>query len=141
MQRPSFFALLLFCLAASLPAQAQFPREGIVEIPNGVSAPFAGSWAVGFPAGKGMINGEPLVSCDQPVRLQPAGEHALSYLAPNGSEILFELTAFSGRTTWFPPAGESIIAVWTSSEEFFTYSVTLTNGRARWDDPHVYRRC
>tara|TARA_R110002126_G_scaffold76017_13_gene189902 strand:- start:802 stop:1122 length:321 start_codon:yes stop_codon:yes gene_type:complete len=106
-----------------------------------VSTPFAGRWSVGFPEGDGMINGEPLVTCDRPVQLLAVGKNALSYIAPNGNEILFELTAFSGRTAWFPPAGESLVAVWTSPDEFFSYSVALTNGRARWDEPHVYRRC
>ncbi len=141
MPRPNICAVLLFSLAASLPAQAQFAREGIAEIPNGVSAPFAGAWSIGFPEGDGMINGDPLVSCDQPVQLRPGGENDLVYVEPNGNEIQFDLTAFSGRTTWFPPAGESLLAVWTSADEFFSYSVELTNGRARWDDPHVYRRC
>ncbi len=96
---------------------------------------------MGFPEGEGMINGAPKVTCDDPVRLQPSSQYELRYVSPTGQEVTFELTEFSGRTTWFPPMGESTIVVWISADEFFSYSVDPTNGQARWDDPLVYRRC
>lgn len=126
---------------ASSAAAMDFPREGTPDIPDGVAAPFAGQWWIGYPEGEGMINGEPKVDCSAPVELAAEGEAALRYSAPNGNELVFELMAFSGRTTWLPEQGESIIAVWINADEFFTYSVDLGTGKARWNDPSVYRRC
>jgi hypothetical protein len=75
------------------------------------------------------------------VELVADGEARLRYRAPNGNELIFDLMEFSGRTTWLPEQGESIIAVWVDADAFFTYSVDLGTGKARWDDPSVYRRC
>lgn len=133
---------VLVLLSLTVPSHAQFPREGVAEIPNGQPSAFAGAWAIGFPEGDGMINGDPPVTCEAPVLLQADGERRLVYVLPAGKEIVFELTEFSGRTVWFPASGGlSMLAVWTSPEEFFSYSVDLSTGRARWDDPRVYRRC
>ncbi|ODT82516.1 MAG: hypothetical protein ABS76_07825 [Pelagibacterium sp. SCN 64-44] len=118
-----------------------FPREGHTDIPNGVAAPFAGRWWIGFPEGEGMINGEPVVSCSSAVELVPQEHEKLLYRSSRGVKVLFELLEFSGRTTWLPESGESIIAVWVNEGEFFAYSVDLTTGKARWADPTVYRRC
>lgn len=136
-----FSATMLLVLTLNTPSYAQFPREGVAEVPNGQSLPFAGAWAVGFPEGDGMINGDPPVTCEAPVLLQPAGEHGLVYVSPAGQEVAFELSEFSGRTAWFPAAGSSTIIVWVGPNEFFSYTVDLPTGRARWDDPLVYRRC
>lgn len=119
----------------------EFPRESIADIPNGVPEPFVGLWSVGFPEGEGMINGAPIASCAAPVTLNGSGNGTLTYLSPTGDEVAFELSAFSGRTTWLPAMGESLVAVWISTDEFYLYSVDLTTGRARWDNPHAYRRC
>lgn len=133
---------VLVLLSLTVPSHAQFPRQGVAEIPNGQPSAFAGAWAIGFPEGDGMINGDPPVTCEAPVLLQADGERRLVYVSPAGKEIVFELTEFSGRTVWFPASGGlSMLAVWTSPEEFFSYSVDLSTGRARWDDPRVYRRC
>ncbi|WP_323013287.1 hypothetical protein [Devosia sp.] len=130
-------------LAVLLPGAeaASFPREGNVDIPNGVAAPFAGSWWIGFPEGEGMINGEPIVTCAAPVELSAESPEMLRYTSPRGTQTSFELFEFSGRTTWFVEGGESTIAVWVSADEFFAYSVDLLTGKARWDSPIVYRRC
>ncbi|MBU1305278.1 MAG: hypothetical protein KKF33_07135 [Alphaproteobacteria bacterium] len=140
MFQPLFGAALL-ALALSLPAHAEFPREGVPSVANGQSSPFVGAWSIGFPEGDGMINGAPPVSCEAPVMLQADGEYDLVYVSPGGQEVAFALMEFSGRTTWLPAEGESLIAVWTGPDEFFSYTVELTTGRARWDDPRVYRRC
>jgi hypothetical protein len=126
---------------ASTAVAMNFPREGSPDISNGVAAPFAGQWWIGYPEGEGMINGTPKVDCSAPVELMPDGEARLRYSAPNGAEVGFDLMEFSGRTTWLPEQGESIIAVWIDADEFFAYSVDLSTGKARWDDPSVYRRC
>ena len=118
-----------------------FPREGAEAIPNGVAQPFAGHWWVGFPEGEGMINGEPVTTCAEAVELVPLRDDGLVYRSHSGEEVVFELSAFSGRTTWMPEWGESTIVVWITTDEFFAYSVDLTNGKARWDNPLVYRRC
>lgn len=120
---------------------SDFPREGIAEVPNGVPEPFVGLWSVGFPEGEGMINGAPIATCAAPVALNGSGNGTLTYLSPTGDEVAFELSAFSSRTTWLPAMGESLVAVWISIDEFYLYSVDLTTGRARWDNPHAYRRC
>lgn len=120
---------------------SEFPRQGIAEIANGVSEPLAGTWSVGFPEGEGMINGSPIATCAAPVALAGADSSTLTYLSPTGDEVAFELSEFSGRTTWFPAVGESFVAVWISVDEFYLYSVDLVTGRARWDNPHAYRRC
>ena len=132
---------MLLVLTLGEPSYAQFRREGVAEIPNGQSSAFAGAWEIGFPEGDGMINGDPPVTCEAPVLLQPAGEQSLVYVSSTGQKVAFELTEFSGRTVWFPATGSSLIAVWTNPDEFFSYSVDLSTGRARWDDPRVYRRC
>ena len=136
--------LAAFCgvLAVVSPAGAMdFPREGIAAIPNGVVAPFAGQWSIGYPEGDGMINGDPKVACSAPVELVADGDARLVYRSPTGAEVGFDLMEFSGRTSWLPEQGESIIAVWTSADEFFAYSVDMGTGKARWNDPSVYRRC
>lgn len=133
-----------FCGVLALASTAgamNFPREGVPDIPNGVSAPFEGKWWVGYPEGDGMINGAPKVDCTTPVELVPDGEARLVYVAPNGNRLNFDLMEFSGRTTWLPQQGESILAVWIDADAFFTYSVDLGTGKARWNDPSVYRRC
>lgn len=132
---------VLVLLPLTAPSHAQFPREGVADIPNGQPSAFAGAWAIGFPEGDGMINGDPPVTCEAPVLLQPAGEQSLVYVSSTGQNVAFELTEFSGRTVWFPATGSSLIAVWTNPDEFFSYTVGLATGRARWDDPRVYRRC
>jgi len=138
-------ALLLGLVALIVPIPApkalEFPREGVPEIPNGTAAPFAGRWWLGFPEGAGTINGEPVVNCGSAVELRPNGEDKLVYRSPSGIEARFELMSFAGRTTWLPEWGESSIAVWTTSDEFFVYSVDLATGKARWDSPTVFRRC
>lgn len=133
----------LFGLVLLLPAPEamEFPREGNPAIANGTAEPFAGNWWVGFPEGDGAINGEPAVTCSAAVELVPRDDGRLLYRSPSGAEAIFELLEFSGRTTWLPEWGESTIAVWTSTDEFFAYSVDMTNGKARWDNPLVYRRC
>jgi hypothetical protein len=138
--------VLLACLCTALalvsPAGAMdFPRQGVAAIPNGVSTPFAGQWSVGYPEGDGMINGDPKVACSAPVELVSDGDARLLYRSPSGAEVGFDLMEFSGRTSWLPEQGESVVAVWTSADEFFAYSVDMGTGKARWDDPSVYRRC
>ncbi len=137
---------LLVCLCGLLvllPSSRgmDFPRQGVEGIPNGIAQPFSGKWWLGFPEGEGMINGDPVVDCDNPVVLEPQGEDNLLYRSPTGAEVVFGLMAFSGRTTWLPEWGESIIAVWIDESAFYAYSVDLTTGKARWDNPMVYRRC
>lgn len=132
---------LLVTLAVGSSARADFPREGVDDIPNGLSAPFEGSWAVGHPDAKGTMDGPSEEACNSPVQLRANGEHGLVHASTGGPEITYELTAFSGRTTWLPSVGESTIAVWESKDLFYAYSTNLTDGSARWDDPRVYRRC
>lgn len=132
---------MTFALAAPVLADASYPREGIAGIPNGTAAPFVGAWSLGFPEGEGVIASGRLVECDAPVQLEDGGEGTLIYLSPKGSEVTFDLTEFAGRTTWLPEQGESILAVWTGADEFYTYSVDLATGKARWDSPQVFRRC
>lgn len=140
------FGLLALAAFASLfvttfAEAAEFPREGVPTIPNGVASPFEGKWWIGFPEGDGMINGEPVVDCASPVELMADGSTSLLYRSPTGAESRFELSAFSGRTSWLPEGGESVLAIWTSEHEFFAYTVDMMTGRARWDAPYVYRRC
>lgn len=139
--------LAIFVLALGLimllpaPQAQDFPREGNPAIVNGIAEPFSGRWWIGFPEGEGMINGQPVVDCDAAVELAPEGEGNLLYRSATGSEVIFELLEFSGRTTWLPEFGESTIVVWITEDEFFAYSVDLATGRARWDNPLAYRRC
>jgi len=123
------------------PQAREFPREGNPAIANGLAELFAGRWWIGFPEGEGMINGQPVVDCGSGVELVPEGEGMLRYRSATGKEAVFEVLEFSGRTTWLPEYGESTIAVWVDENEFFAYSVDLGTGRARWDNPAVYRRC
>lgn len=123
------------------PQALDFPREGVPDIPNGVAELFAGRWWLGFPEGAGAINGEPIADCGSAVELTPNGSDRLLYRSASGVDYEFELMSFSGRTTWLPKRGESSIAVWTNSDEFFVYSVDLATGKARWDNPTVFRRC
>lgn len=145
LSRKLFAALLLGLLAfiALMPAPRalEFPREGVPEIPNGVAAPFVGSWWLGFPEGAGAINGEPVADCAAAVQLHANGENRLVYRSASGIQTDFELMSFSGRTTWLPEWGESSIAVWLNEDEFLLYSVEITTGKARWDNPMVFRRC
>ena len=146
---PSLSTLLAIVLIAALATviflprieATEFPRQGIADITNGVSEPFAGTWSVGFPEGEGMINGASIATCAAPVALAGAESGTLTYLSPTGDEVAFQLSEFSGRTTWFPAVGESLVAVWISADEFYLYSVDLGTGQARWDNPHAYRRC
>lgn len=123
------------------PMAQEFPREGNPAITNGHAEPFAGRWWIGFPEGEGMINGQPVADCASGVELVAEGEGMLRYRSATGNEAVFEVLEFSGRTTWLPEYGESTIAVWVDENEFFAYSVDLGTGRARWDNPVVYRRC
>lgn len=133
--------LLAVVMLAPAPDALEFPREGVPEIPNGVAEPFTGRWWLGFPEGAGAINGEPVVDCSSAVVLTPMGPDKLLYRSASGIESEFELMSFADRTTWLPQWGESSIAVWTNKDEFFVYSVSLTTGKARWDNPMVFRRC
>ncbi|GHA30092.1 hypothetical protein GCM10007989_27210 [Devosia pacifica] len=137
----SLLGCLVILMLMPAPRAFDFPREGATGIPNGVAAPFAGKWWLGFPEGDGFINGAPLVDCASAVELIPNGADRLLYRSSADVEIEFELMAFSGRTTWLPKWGESSIAVWLNADEFFIYSVDLTTGKARWDSPKVFRRC
>ena len=143
---PTILGMLLLAALATfvfLPriGAMEFPREGIDGIANGVPEPFAGRWSVGFPEGDGMFNGAPIADCAAPVELAVGAGATLTYHSPTGDEVGFELSAFAGRTAWFPPTGESLVAVWIGEGEFYLYSVDLATGRARWDNPHAYRRC
>lgn len=120
---------------------AELPREGISTIPNGVSEPFVGLWSVGFLEGDGMISGATIASCEAPVALAGTDKGTLAYRAPTGDEVIFALSEFSGRTTWFPALGESLVAVWVGEDEFYLYSINPTTGRGHWNNPHAYRRC
>ncbi|WP_127142555.1 hypothetical protein [Pelagibacterium montanilacus] len=134
-------AATVLATALAGPAQAQFPREGVAGIENGVSTTFAGKWWIGFPEGEGIIVGAPVVSCEDPVALAAPSAGVLVYHSPTGAQVSFEVFEFSGRTTWMPESGESILAVWTGPDEFFSYRVDAMSGSALWDDPRVYRRC
>lgn len=127
--------------AVASPALADFPKTGVPEVPNGTSAPFVGDWEMGFPTGEGVIVAEKLAECSDPIVIAADGDGHIAYRWPTGTAARFELMEFSGRTTWLPEAGESIIAVWTSADEFYTYTVDAMTGSARWDDPRVYTRC
>lgn len=141
MIRTAAIAAALAVAMTATPAFAEFPREGVAEVANGTADPFVGTWWIGFPEGDGMINGDPVVTCDDPVELRAADNGDLIYVSPNGQEVTFELTEFAGRTSWIPEFGNSALAVWTSPDEFFSYTVRLQTGAADWDDPRVYRRC
>ncbi len=130
----------MLALSLGSAAHAEFPRVGVADIPNGVSAPFDGFWAAGIPDANGADGVSP-DACKNPIQLRANGDHGLVYAAPNRPEIVYELSEFSGRTTWLPIIGESTIAVWISADAFYAYAVGLTDGRARWDDPRLYRRC
>jgi len=130
-----------FVQLSPAPFAMEFPRQGRPDIPNGVAEPFSGLWWIGFPEGKGIINGAPVVDCSAAVELVPQDGGTLLYRSSSGSQVQFELLEFGGRTTWLPENGESIIAVWINVDEFFAYSVDLGTGSARWDNPLVYRRC
>ncbi|WP_421952471.1 hypothetical protein [Pelagibacterium sp.] len=123
------------------PVGAQFAREGIPTVPNGIVSPFVGSWQVGFPQADGGIIGAPLVTCEEPVILADLTDNRLSHSTSSGQSVSFEVFEFSNRTTWFPEAGESSVAVWTSPDEFLLYRVDMVTGQAHWDDPRSYRRC
>jgi len=122
-------------------AFAQFPREGVADVPNGVAEPFAGNWSVGFPEFEGAINGEPLVTCAAPVRMEPGQNGTLLYHSPTRQSASFEIFEFSGRTTWMPENAASAIAVWTSPDSFLLYRTDILTGTAFWDDPRAYDRC
>ncbi len=129
---------IIFTATAS---SAQFPREGIADVPNGVAAPFVGAWSVGFPNVDGAINGEPIVTCAEPVRLEAGRDGTVLYHSPTGQSASFELLEFSGRTTWLPENTQSSIAVWTSQDSFLLYRTDIMTGAAYWDDPRAYDRC
>lgn len=134
----------LACVAVVIltqPASAQFAREGIPAVPNGIVSPFVGSWQVGFPGADGELIGSPLVTCDDPAILADMNHNRLVHSSPSGQDVSFEVFEFSNRTTWLPEAGESSVAVWTSPDDFLLYRVDMVTGQAHWDDPRSYRRC
>ena len=120
-------------------AYAEFPREGIPEVSNGQAQPFVGRWEMGFPLTEDTIYAETLVDCADPVVIEATADAAIHYRS-SGGEAVFELGEFSGRTPWFPVAGNSLIAVWVSPDEFYLYT-TDNMGSADWDNPHAFRRC
>ena len=137
--------LLILALAigcSTAPAAAEdFPRQSYEGAPNGVAAPFVGSWSLGFPQPEGTIVAETIIGCDEPVRIEATGDYGVAFTTPAmGAPIAYELSEFEGRTTWFPAdASPTVIAVWLTPDSFHYYVTNM--GKADWENPQLMQRC
>ena len=134
-------ALAALLLATTSGAAEDFPRRSYEGAPNGLAAPFAGSWSLGFPQPEGTIVAETIIGCDDPVRIDAVAETALSFRTPAmDAPLASELSEFEGRTTWFPAENsQTVIAVWRTPDRFHFYVTNM--GKADWENPQLLRRC
>ncbi|WP_417309597.1 hypothetical protein [Devosia sp.] len=127
-------------LGAGTVQAEDFPRESYAEAQNGVAAPFVGHWMLRYPEPEGTIVSAILVDCDDPVVIEAVDDTTIAYRSPAmDAPVQFALSAFAGRTSWFPEAGNSSIAVWLTPDRFHIYRTDI--GKAVWDDPRLMERC
>jgi hypothetical protein len=138
---------LLNLLAVGLiviPATTQaedFPRAGYEGAPNGLAAPFAGNWSLGFPEPEGTIVSTTTIDCVEPVRIERTGNASIAFKTPGmPTPVPFELDEFEGRTTWFPADNsQTVVTVWLTDDSFHFYTTSM--GRVDWTNPSLMKRC
>jgi hypothetical protein len=123
-------------------AQAEdFPRSGYEGAPNGLAAPFAGNWSLGFPEPEGTILSTTTVDCSGPVRIERAGDASITFKTPGmPAPAPYALGEFEGRTTWFPADNsQSVVTVWLTEDSFHFYATNV--GKVDWASPSLFKRC
>lgn len=118
-----------------------FPRAGYEGAPNGLAAPFAGNWSLGFPEPEGTIISTTTIDCSDPVRIEGAGDASITFKTPGmPAPAPYELGEFEGRTTWFPADNsQSVVAVWLTEDSFHFYATNM--GKVDWSNPSLMKRC
>jgi len=118
-----------------------FPRAGYEGAPNGLAAPFAGDWSLGFPEPEGTIVSATTIDCLDPVRIVATGEGTIDFKTPGmPTPVPFELGVFEGRTTWLPADNsQTVVAVWLTHDSFHFYITNM--GRVDWANPRLLKRC
>lgn len=136
-------ALLAIALIGSAgAAQAEdFPRAGYEGARNGLAAPFAGNWSMGFPEPAGTIVSATTIHCSDPVRIEETAEAAITFKTPGmPTPLSFELNAFEGRTSWIPADNmQTVVTVWLTEDSFHFYVTDM--GRVDWTNPSLMKRC
>jgi hypothetical protein len=139
-----FSTLVPLSLAQPVLAMAPpYPQQGIAGVPDGVSEPFVGRWAVVDPASAPNQSDIVYATCDAPLRIEAADEHHIFLLAADQTEgdAATQLRAVDGTTTWEPIAGgPNYVAVWVSPNGFHLYERWVIE-QADWGTPLVYTRC
>lgn len=142
-QRPSIrSALAVVLLAAAMPAAlglTPWPRENIVDVEDGKSAPFVGNWSM-QQAGRPTTT---YATCALPVRIQAPDEEHIFYFGPRDPEpeAATELVARDGRTHWRPIAGgPQYFTVWVDRDRFHLYEADVEL-EADWGEPYAFTRC
>lgn len=132
--------LVASIVACNIAMANDYPRASIADMPNGVASTFVGEWSIQAPEGKSMSS-RGTTTCKNPVHIKSTDPASINYISTTGTEVEFMLSAFMDRSVWMPELGESTLAVWTAKHEFFAYQVDMRTGKAKWDEPLVYRRC
>lgn len=135
-------ALALIFFAAAMPVAlglTPWPRENIVDIEDGKSAPFVGDWSMEL-AGRPTTT---YATCDLPVRIRAPDDTHIFYVGPKDPEpeAATELVARDGRTHWRPIAGgPQYFAVWVGPDRFHLYEADVED-EADWGEPYAFTRC
>ncbi|MBF0679284.1 MAG: hypothetical protein IR164_10130 [Devosia sp.] len=136
--------LAIMASATTTFALTPMPRPQVADnIEAGVPEPFVGLWSMTLPT---MEMGTPdadLATCDQPVRIEAAGDEHIFYLGPNDSEAdaAIELSRRDNGTYWAPIAGgPTYFTLWIDEGMFYLYDA-MPQTEADWGRPFVYRRC
>lgn len=131
-------------LATTLPAFAEFPRQGVEGIENGIAAPFAGTWRMGFPEDDAGTDLTEIIGCADPIAIKALANSRIRYASPNmpdGTAAEIDLTSFMDRTVWLPSeTGPSFLTIWLSPDAFHLHNVDEM-GAADWTGPFRYTRC
>ncbi len=143
MHRPNWKQLLVIgFIGMTGVAQAEdFPRAGYEGAPNGLAAPFAGNWSLGFPEPEGTIVATTTIDCSEPVRIAEAGDASITFKTPGmPAPAPYELGEFEGRTTWFPADNtQTVVTVWLNVDSFHFYATNM--GKVDWSNPSLLKRC
>jgi hypothetical protein len=129
-------------LGAAAAAQANdFPRSGYDGAPNGLAAPLAGTWSLGFPEPEGTVVSTTTIDCADPVLIEETGNASIAFKTPGmTSPVAFELDVFEGRTSWIPADNtQTIVVVWLTEDSFHFYATDM--GRVDWANPSLLKRC
>lgn len=136
----SLLAVALLGWAAAAQAE-DFPRAGYDGAPNGLAAPFVGTWSFGFPEPEGTIVSTTTIDCSDPVRIEATSDVGINFKTPGmTAPVAFELNEFEGRTSWIPADNtQTIVTVWLTPDSFHFYVTDM--GRVNWNNPSLLKRC